>query len=72
MASPAQIAAMQNYPLQPPPPGQTSNFDDPQTRGPLFIITSSVFLAIMWIILILRIYSKVRIIRKFWWDDGTT
>lgn len=70
MASPAEIAALKNYPLQPPPSGQSSNFNKPTRRGPTFIALVSFSLVIMWPILILRLYSKVRVIRRFWWDDG--
>ena len=70
MVSPAEIAAFENYPLQPPPPGQTSNFIDPESRGPAIIILCSVFIGIMWPIFILRLYSKVWVIRSFGWDDG--
>ena len=70
MASPADLAAYENIPLQPPPPGQTSHFDNPETRGPAIVILCSVFIGIMWPIFILRLYSKVWIIRRFGWDDG--
>ena len=70
MASSAEQAAFENYPLQAPPAGQTSNFIDPETRGPAIVILCSVFIGIMWPIFILRLYSKVWVIRKFWWDDG--
>ncbi|KAF6235751.1 hypothetical protein HO173_005946 [Letharia columbiana] len=70
MTSPAEEAAFENYPLQPPPAGQTSNFTDPESRGPTIVILCSVFIGLMWPILILRLYSKVWVIRKFGWDDG--
>lgn len=70
MASPAELAAFQNFPLQPPPPGQTSNFNNPESRGPAIITVCSVFVGIMWPILVLRLYSKVWVIRSFGWDDG--
>ena len=70
MTSPAEEASFENYPLQPPPAGQTSNFIDPESRGPTIVILCSVFIGLMWPILILRLYSKARVIRKFGWDDG--
>lgn len=70
MASPAELAALGNYPLGPPPLGQTSNFDDPESRGPLTIVLSSVFIAILWPVLTLRLYSSAWVTRKFGWDDG--
>ena len=70
MASPLAMADLEDYPLQPPPSGKISNFDSPETRGPAVIILCSIFLAVMWPVLILRLYSKVWVIRKCWWDDG--
>lgn len=70
MSSPAAIAASENYPLHPPPIGQTSNFINPETRGPAVIILCSVFVGIMWPLLLLRLYSKAWVVRKFGWDDG--
>ena len=71
MASPAELSAYENFPLQPPPPGQISNFENPESRGPAIVILCSVFIGIMWPIFILRLYSKVWVIRRFGWDDGT-
>ena len=70
MATPAELAALQNYPLQPPPPGHVSNFDNPESRGSAIVALCSVFLGVMWPILLLRLYSKMCVIRKFGWDDG--
>ena len=66
----ASSSASESVPLQPPPPGQISNFDNPESRGPAMVILCSVFIGIMWPILILRPYSKAWIIRRFGWDDG--
>ena len=70
MASRAEVAALENYPLLPPAPGQTSNFNNPESRGPAFVILCSVFIGLMWPILTLRLYSKAWLIRSFGWDDG--
>lgn len=59
-----------HIPRTPPPPGQTSNFNDPETMGPHIIVLSSVFITFMWPILILRLFSKARVLRSFGWDDG--
>lgn len=64
------MTALEDYPLHPPPSGQTSNFDNPETRGPAIIILCSVAIGIMWPVFILRLYSKVWVIRRFGWDDG--
>ena len=70
MASSAELSAYENYPLSPPPPGQTSNFENPESRGPAIVVLCCVFMGIMWPIFILRLYSKVWVIRRFGWDDG--
>ena len=76
MASPSTITATAfegyptHYPLQLPPRGQIFEFDNRDTRGPAIVILCSIFLAIMWLVFILRLYSKVWVIRRFGWDDG--
>ena len=70
MSSTAQLVAAENYPLGLPPPGQISNFTNPDTRGPAIVILCSVFIGIMWPIFILRLYTKALVIRRFGWDDG--
>ena len=70
MASTADLPAFEDYPLHPPPPGQISNFENPESRGPAIVILCSVFIGIMWPIFVLRLYSKVWVIRRFGWDDG--
>lgn len=53
-----------------PPPGETVN---PNPRPWLFTancIAIAVGLALSTVFLVIRIYTKARILRKFWWDDG--
>ena len=64
------MSSLEDLPLQPPPPGQISNFIDPSSRGPAIVAVCYVFIALLWPIFLLRLYSKVFVIRKFWWDDG--
>ena len=61
---------IENIPLEFPPAGQSSNFENPNTRGPAVVAVCSVFIAIMWPFLLLRLYSKVWVIQGFGWDDG--
>ncbi|RAK78939.1 uncharacterized protein BO72DRAFT_61788 [Aspergillus fijiensis CBS 313.89] len=52
-----------------PPPGETVN---PNPRPWLFTancIAIAVGLALSTVFLVIRIYTKARILRKFWWDD---
>ena len=64
------MASLEDLPLLPPPQGQSSNFDNPETRGPAIVAVCSVFLSLMWPIFLLRLYSKLRIVRAPGWDDG--
>lgn len=63
-------SAFRDIPFLPPPPGQTSNFINPESRGPLVIILCSICLVLMWPVVIMRLYSKAFDLHKFWWDDG--
>ncbi|KAK8121736.1 hypothetical protein PG984_010406 [Apiospora sp. TS-2023a] len=48
-------------PLLPPPPGVTSNFVNPESRGPLIERGMYAVLAIMVVFLALRVYTRVRL-----------
>jgi hypothetical protein len=48
------------------------NFEDPYTRGPLFIALSGVAVGFMYLFLIVRFYSKFCTRRKLTWDDLTS
>lgn len=61
---------LEDIPLLPPPLGQVSNFINPETRAPIVYAISSLCLAIMWPIFLLRLYSKVWIAKAFGFDDG--
>ena len=61
---------IENIPFGAPPPGQSSNFENPETRGPAVAVVCSVFIALLWPILLLRLYSKVWVTHSFGWDDG--
>ena len=64
------MSSIKDFPLGPPPPGQLSNFKDPETRGPAIVAVCYVSLALMWPIFLSRLYTKVFILRQFGWDDG--
>ena len=66
----SEMSSIEDIPLEPPPHGQTSNFKDPKSVGPAIVVLCSVFLSLMWPIFLLRIYSAIRIIRVFGWEDG--
>ena len=59
-----------NTPALDPPPGVKPNFIDPVSQANIFIITSSIFLALMVTIFSLRLYVNLWIKRSFGADDG--
>lgn len=63
------LALLANYPAMLPPEGVTPNFVDPYTLGPIFVIVSSVLITIMMIFVVVRIYTRIFINRKLYWDD---
>ena len=58
-----------NAAVEPPPPGVTSNFDNPESRAYETVIVFTIYLTIMMSIFLLRIYSKVFVTRSLGWDD---
>ena len=59
-----------SVPLQPPPPGITSNFDEPNLyRQNRMVATLSATLAIALVFVIARVVSRAFIVRQFGWDD---
>lgn len=62
----------QNYPAMQPPPGVKSNFDNPdnpETQSTLLITFNVVFVTLMLLTVVIRIYSEAHITRTLWWDD---
>ena len=59
-----------HVPWLPPPPGQTSNLIDPESRAKPFIIILSIFLFGAIALVMLRLYVRLRILQSLWWDDG--
>lgn len=55
------LSALQNWP--------TPNYVNPERRGPTATIVVSVLLALVTLILIVRVYTRVRISRGFGLDD---
>lgn len=57
-----------------PPPEVTDlwpepNYIDPDERGPALLIVELTFLPLALICLVLRLYVRLFIVRKTWWDD---
>lgn len=67
---PVSLAGLEDIPGLPPPPGVASNFSAPNDRGRINIIVLSIFLAIFYLFVVLRMYSKVWIKRNPDPSDG--
>lgn len=56
-------------PLLPPPPDVSSNFINPTSRGDVYIGVGATFLALMFSFIVLRMWTKVVIMKSTGWDD---
>jgi hypothetical protein len=45
------------------------NYINPDTRGPALVIVELITLSIALVILVLRLYVRIKIMRKTGWDD---
>ena len=52
-----------------PPPGVIPDFQDPFTLRPYFIVASSVGLVVSGFALLLRLYTKIAIVKHCRWED---
>ncbi|KAF2267212.1 hypothetical protein CC78DRAFT_577411, partial [Lojkania enalia] len=56
-------------PVQAPPPGVMPNFDNPDSLAPGALAVISIFLALMVITLVARLYCRISIVRRAGLDD---
>lgn len=59
-----------NIPIFDPPAGATSNFIDPESHASAFLATSALFLALMLILVVMRMWAKLVVLGAPSWDDG--
>jgi hypothetical protein len=62
-------ALLATIPAASPPPGIVPNFDHPPSRSNLLLGLTSVFLSLAVISYFIRMYTKIKILRKVSWDD---
>jgi hypothetical protein len=62
-------SVLENYPAGTPPPGVKPNFVDPPSHHTELIVLNTIFLSLMWIVVLMRLYAKGRILRNMGWDD---
>ena len=65
----AQLQALLNGPAGPPPPGVTPNFVNPPNHTTLAIAVMTVGLTASTLVLLMRIYTKVYLIRSLALED---
>ena len=52
-----------------PPPGVVPDFNDPLSIRPYFIVASSLGMVASGFLLILRLCTKIAVVRKLRWED---
>ena len=68
-AASSNLNLFANVPALKPPPGVTSNFENPLSQGPVLVVVGSILNALMIVFVLARAYTKIYIIRKATWDD---
>lgn len=63
------LSAIGKFPALIPPHGEHSNFVNPYSRGPEVVIASSICLALMLSMVIMRFFTKIHIKHRWGWDD---
>lgn len=58
-------AALMQHPTNKPP-----NFDNPDTTGPEAIAILSIFLGLAILVVVMRLISRIKIVKRVGWDDG--
>ena len=61
--------SLKDIPKMPPPPGQTSNFVNPDNQAELTLIMSSIFIGLVLTFGGIRVYSRAYLARSFTKDD---
>ena len=64
-----ELEALLNGPAGPPPPGIRPNFDDPANLNDLVILTLTMCLVFASLTVLMRIYTKLVIIRSWDYED---
>lgn len=67
--SPQQLEALLNGPAGPPPPGVRPDFDNPANLNGLFILTLTLCLVFAGFAVLMRIYTKLFLIRSWDYED---
>ena len=69
--TPAQLQALLDGPAVSPPPGVIPNFVDPPSLYPQIIVTLVLTLSIATLAVIIRVYTKLHVIKAWHLEDCT-
>ncbi len=72
MANTQQLQALLNGPAMAPPPAVEPNFVNPKNEFVYFVLTIVLTVTISTLALLVRMYTKISIIRKVGWEDCMT
>ena len=64
-----RTAAWLQWPAHVPPPATTSTYDETPSLQPYNIVCQTICLTLVTVLLILRIYTKGRVLKSLGWDD---
>ena len=67
--TPQQLQQLLNGPAEKPPPGVLPNFNDPSNLDTAFIITLTFCITFATLAFLLRIYTKIFLIRSVAYED---
>ncbi|RDW86042.1 uncharacterized protein DSM5745_02684 [Aspergillus mulundensis] len=67
----AMHANASETPAAPPPPGTEPNYIDPPSRQTTVVIVEAIFMPLMLLAVIIRVYVRTRIINLWGWEDTT-
>lgn len=63
------MSSIKDFPALRPPPGVKSNFVDPPSLVPSAIVVESIFLPLMILAVLTRIFVRAKITKGWGWDD---
>lgn len=63
------LSTLSTLPALELPPGIQPNFVNPENRGFVFVSVGTILFSLMALFYLVRIYTKILIIRKAGWDD---
>ncbi|MCJ1320752.1 hypothetical protein MMC15_006093 [Xylographa vitiligo] len=60
---------LDNIPAGLPPPGIIPNLVNPSQQGPTIVALDGIFVALMLVMVLIRIYVRARVVKIWGWDD---